>query len=379
MIIKKNLETYMDISDPKDMFSPNRDEMLIAKLTDKFVGVCYMSCYVIKINKIIRRSYIYMKDTLEGDSHTNIMFEVDAIVYQKNEIINGCHIIKKEPNGIIHGKSTYAGIQLSIQPNMSIFKEGDIVPVIVKRVRYNVNQTSMSVLAVPFIPIQYQPIYYSTNGSLSKIQTAELKSLLDQIKIEQSKLKNLNANDKKITSFFIDLLSPSKSLDPTKSLDNQKLSIAKSKKIDILNILELGHGILFRPDIKFDDSSIYYISLDTDVKSSQNSKSILPNKLVSDFSQLNDVAIGKQVNTDISKQVNTDISKQVNTDTKKQEDKSAVSNNIVDESVYNIYYVLLTQYINNIQSLQNFLIQYPTVDAIQKNKEIWKMYTMLKK
>ena len=328
-----------------------------------------------------------MKDTLEGDSHTNIMFEVDAIVYQKNEIINGCHIIKKEPNGIIHGKSTYAGIQLSIQPNMSIFNEGDIVPVIVKRVRYNVNQTSMSVLAVPFIPIQYQPIYYSTNGSLSKIQTAELKSLLDQIKIEQSKLKNLNANDKKITSFFIDLLSPSKSLDPTNFSDNQKLSIAKSKKIDILNILELGHGILFRPDIKFDDSSIYYISLDTDVKSSQNSKSILPNKLVSDFSQLNDVAIGKQVNTDISKQVNTDISKQVNTDTKKQvntdtkkqEDKSAVSNNIVDESVYNIYYVLLTQYINNIQSLQNFLIQYPTVDAIQKNKEIWKMYTMLKK
>ena len=371
MIIKKNLETYMDISDPKDMFSPNRDEMLISKLTDKFVGVCYMSCYVIKINKIIRRSYIYMKDTLEGDSHTNIMFEVDAIVYQKNEIINGCHIIKKEPNGIIHGKSTYAGIQLSIQPNMSIFKEGDIVPVIVKRVRYNVNQTSMSVLAVPFIPIQYQPIYYSTNGSLSKIQTVELKSLLDQIKIEQSKLKNLNANDKKITSFFIDLLSPSKSSDPIKVSDNHKLSITKSKKIDILNILELDNGILFRPDIKFDDSSIYYISLDDDVKSSQNSKSILPNTLVSDFSQLNDA--------DISKQVNTDTKKQVNTDTKKQEDKSTVSNNIVDESVYNTYYVLLTQYINNIQSLQNFLIQYPTVDAIQKNKEIWKMYTMLKK
>ena len=221
----------------------------------------------------------------------------------------------------------------------------------------------LPVLAVPFIPIQYQPTYYSTNGSLSKIQTAELKSLLDQIKIEQGKLKNLNTNDKKIVSFFIDLLSPSKILDPTNFSGNQKLSITKSKKIDILNILDLDHGILFRPDIKFDDSSIYYISLDTNIKPSQNSKSILQNKLVSDFSQLNVV----------------DISKQVNTDTKKQEDKYTVSNNIVDESVYNIYYVLLIQYINNIQSLQNFLIQYPTVDAIQKNKEIWKMYTMLKK
>ena len=56
-----------------------------------------------------------------------------------------------------------------------------------------------------------------------------------------------------------------------------------------------------------------------------------------------------------------------------------ISNNIIDESMYNVYYTLLMQYITNLQSLQNFLIQYPTVDAIQKNKEIWKMYTMLKK
>ena len=59
-----------------------------------------------------------MKDTLDGDAHTNVMFEVDAIEYIKDEIINGCKIIKKEPNGIIHAKSEYSGIQLNKQSNM---------------------------------------------------------------------------------------------------------------------------------------------------------------------------------------------------------------------------------------------------------------------
>ena len=77
----------MDITDPNEILSTDRNKMLMEKLTSKFVGVCYNSCYILKINRIIRRSYIYMKDTLDGDAHTNVMFEVDAIEYIKDEII----------------------------------------------------------------------------------------------------------------------------------------------------------------------------------------------------------------------------------------------------------------------------------------------------
>ena len=84
MFIKKILETYMDITDPNEILSTDRNKMLMEKLTSKFVGVCYNSCYILKINRIIRRSYIYMKDTLDGDAHTNVMFEVDAIEYIKD-------------------------------------------------------------------------------------------------------------------------------------------------------------------------------------------------------------------------------------------------------------------------------------------------------
>jgi len=318
MIIKKVLETYIDITDPADIFSPNRNEMILRKLSDKFVGICYKSCYILKINNVIRKSFIYMKDTLEGDSYTNIMFEVDAIIYQPNEIIQGCNIIKKEPNGIIHGKSQYAGIQLSIQPNMSIFKEGDTVPVIVKRVRYNVNQSAISVLAIPFVPLQYEPIYYNVTGKLSKIQSTEIKAMLEQAKIEEGKLKNLGAAEKKILSFFIDILNPNK---PDQS---------KVTKIEIYNIMDVKDGMIFKPDVSYNSTLISIGTAEDDM--------------------IKDLTSGKH-------NVNT----------------------VVNESMYNIYYILITQYINNLQTLQNFLTQYPTLDHINKSKEIWKMYTMLKK
>jgi len=335
MIIKRILETYMDISDPKEIFSPNRDNMIMDKLKDKFVGVCYMSCFIVKINKIIRRSYIYMKDTLGGDANTTVMFEVDAIVYQVNEIINGCKIIKKEPNGIIHGKSDHAGIQLSIQPNMSIFKEGDIVPVIVKRVRYNVNQNAVSVLAVPFIPMILEPIYYNIHGILSKQQNDELKYILEQITTEEQKINNLNVNDKKIYKFFTDLINT--------DIPKNNTDMKDVKKVNINNILELKSGIIYRLENKYDDPTIYY----------SDSKELTFN--------LASISEEKNGSTNAIKKTTPKI------------------NNVIDESIYIAFYSILIKYLTNLQALQNFIIQYPTFTSVQNSKEIWKMYSMLKK
>jgi hypothetical protein len=179
------------------------------------------------------------------------------------------------------------------------------------------------------MPTQYEPIYYSINGSLSKIQTTELKSLLDQVKLEIDKIKKLITGDKKIVSFFIELLTPTKSSDEMTK---------KAKKIDILNILDLPRCIIFRPPVKYDDSTLHYIEFN---------------------------------NTDSEKLLASDLSK-INDDTKD-------NINIVDESIYNTYYILITQYLNNLQNLNDFLIQYPTIEAVQSNKEIWKLYSMLKK
>ena len=310
MYIKKILETYIDIIDPIDIFSANINEMLINKLTEKFVGKCYMSCLIININKIIKRSYIYMKDTLEGDCSVNIMFEVDAIEYIKNEIINGCKIIKKESNGIIHAISNYAGIQINIPANISIFKEGDIIPVIVKMTRYNINQTSISVLATPFIPNNDPAICYKITDALSEQETDIIKSILSQIKTEELIIKNMDINSKKIYKFFIELLSNTQNNNNIKKTDILK-------KINISNILDITSGVITLPKTNFIASDIYIIKED--------------------------------------------------------------SKNIVDESMFIAFSSILIEHLCNLQSIQGFLKYYQKIDDIKKHKNIWKLYTSMKK
>jgi hypothetical protein len=309
MLIKKILETYLDINNSKDIYSNNIDQLLLDKLNEKFVGICYSSCLILKINKIIRRSYIYMKDTLDGNANISISFEVDCIIYLANEIINGCKIIKKEPNGIIHATSKYTGIQLNIQSQISIFNEGDIIPIIVKKVRYNIGQNSISVLAVPFMPITPTIEYYNITGSLNKQQIELIDSLISEIKTLEDKFKKLNANDKKIYNFFISLLD----------YDKDK-GIPKSKNIEITNITKINSGVVFTDFSKYDNNKINYIENNTDKKI-----------------------------------------------------------NIIDESPFVIYNVVLFNYLSRLQTLQNFLEYYPTFAEVQKYKNVWKFYSMLKK
>jgi hypothetical protein len=334
MIIKKYIETYMDIEEPNDIYSANRNDTIMQKLTDKFVGICYNSCYILKINKIIRRSYIYMKDTLHGDALSSITFEVDAIIYIKNEIINGCTIVKKEPNGIIHAKSQYGGIQLNITRNLDIFKEMDVVPVIVRKVGYNINQLEITILASPFIPIKKKLIYYKPTTALNDIQIENIVKIIKQILDINKYLLNLSVNDKNIVKFFINLLNMKYNID----------NLGKSTTINMLDIKSLtsiNSGILVRVN-SYNDHKIMHI------------------------------------NSDINSQIKS-ISGSINS---VENSKKKITNEeslVIEETMFNIYSVILLQYLSNLQTLKDFLKNYPTFAIVQKNKSIWKLYNMLKK
>lgn len=323
IINNKILETYMDIGDANDIYSPNIDAMLIKKLTAKFAGICYNSCHIIKINKIIRRSYMYMKDTLDGDCNTSIRFEATVIVYAAGEIINGCAIIKKEPNGIIHAKSKYAGLQLSVQTNMNIFNEGDVVPAIVKRVRYNVNQPSISVSATPFIPTPYKHTYHKTSGELDKSQVAELTSLINDIKSMLKQLTQLPPNSKKIYKFFLELLYNTDAI--KNPVNSAKISI--EKLLSVVN--DQRDCIIYIPNTPYNDTDVVYIEP----------------KFVEDL-------VAKTTNEAIY---------------------------IVEESLYITLYTIILKQLSNLQTIKDFIEFYPDFKAVQKNKAIWKLYTMLKK
>jgi hypothetical protein len=261
-----------------------------------------------------------MKDTLDGDTNLSVLFEVDCIIYIKDEIINGCKIIKKETNGIMHATSKYAGIQLNIQPTVSIFKEGEIIPVIVKRVRYNISQNSISVLAIPFIPINYNVNYYKINNELTNTERHNLQILLDEITVYEDSFKKLTPNIKKIYKFFVDLLKQ-------KNIELKQKT--KLNKINFNEMLKLKDNIICKKYNTYDDNTIEY----------------------ADSKEYNDI----------------------------EDNSESKEDNIFEETAYNVFNIILIEHLLHLQTLQEFLNNYKTFADVQNSKNIWKFYSMLKK
>lgn len=345
MIIKKILETCIDLKEPSDIFAQDQDAMIMKKLAEKFEGVCYSSCFVLKINKIVRRGMIYMKYSLDGDARVSVQFEADVIVYHVNEIINGCQIIKKEKYGKIHAKSTHAGISIKMSAGSSIYKEDDSVPVIVKGVRYNINQSAISVSAIPFMPVIPPDSLnrYKISTPLTEPQKSDLKKLLKEVKDLSAKMpKN------KIYSFFTGMLS----LDP--KIDKP----IKSKKIDLDKLFDLKSGdIVHNPLHKYGELSVYTASTyeESSLSAIQEESKTAPCETVD--------AQGASKSKGTSK---LEVQKTSKLDFK-------------DDTAYNIINGVLIDKMIQLQTMQNFLEHYKSVADIQKNKDIWKLYTMLKK
>lgn len=358
MIITKNLECILTITDTNVLFSKNLNNELINILNDKYQNKCFSSCYVININKITRRSYMNCNENLDSNFNISIQFEANVLIYQTNEIIHDCVIIKKEQNGIIHAKSKYCGIQININQNLSIYEIGNKIPVIVKMLRYNINQPEISVLAIPFIPVKYDIIIYNTVNDLSDKSHNMLLQLNDKVSELDSLIKKLNKSDKKIYDFFKDLLLDNKlknknllekRINNNSDLDKNNIEIIKKYDVIELDLLlnELKtqknkNYILFKSYNSFD---INYCNVIKD-------KQVVENLFIEDDSDYKNNKLDKNIN-----------------------DSNIL---IVNESIENILELYMYENIRNKQCLLNFVNNYPNLNDVQKLKNIWKLYLLLK-
>ena len=356
MIINKNLECVLTIQDTNILFSKSINNKILNRLKQKYNNKCYLSCFIIDVKKIVRRSFINCNENLDSDFNINIQFEAEVLIYQKNDIIHDCKIIKKESNGIIHGKSKYCGIQLNIQQNLSIYDSGDTIPVIVKMLRYNINQSEISVLATPFIPLKYDIIIYNTINNLTDIGYKKLLELNNSVKNLDDKINKLNKSNMNVFNFFKGLLSnynlkDKNNLDKkikTTIIDNSlinKLSNYKKFKIDDLlndiNSKKTKNYILFRP----------YNSYDT------NYCNVITNYSI-DEKIFNSNINNKSNNINILNDPNVLI---------------------VNENIKNILEIYIYENIRNKQCLLDFISYYPSLQDVQKLKDVWKLYNKFKK
>jgi hypothetical protein len=320
MLIQKSLETRLDFADPLDIINPDVIGLCTRHLTEKYVGKCYMSCLILNINKIIRHSLRYMSRDLSGSAYISVTFEVDAIVYIKGEILNGCHIVKIESDGRIHAKSKHAGIQIRQDASLvNIYKEGQIVPFIVNRVQYNPAQNAASVEAVPFTPVFPDNIIYSVGKPLGEEGKTRIQDLFRQIDKLKSDIDMFDSNSQKALGFFQDLVYPFKK-DTDFNYKVVQSGGAKASKIEFTwDSIKNVRGYICQPvESKIQSGVIYHF-------------------------------------------------------------KDRPEGKVCEENLVSILDKFLSNVIRHYQEMIEFVGTYPTFAKVQEYKDIWRMYNMLKR
>lgn len=322
MIIQKILETQLDLTDPMDIIDPDLIGMCTRHLIKKFVGRCFKSCLVVKINKIIRHSRRYMSEDLSGSAYIYVTFEVDGITFSKGEIINGCNILKIEADGRIHAKSKYAGVQVRQDSAMGIYKEGQIVPFITRRVLYNPAQLAISVEALPFVPF-FPPLkIYKITSGLVDDDAEKIQSLFDKlgsiVGLISQRVRN-DPNEKQALDFFQKLIYPFKQ--PT----DYKLPGFEKRKLS--TIASVTSGYIYQPvESNITNQEFYYS----------------PHEI-------------------------------------KEEGHEIKEEDVYEKDLMFIIDKLLNRAIQHYNTLSEFVDTYPTFAKVQEYKDVWRMFNMLKK
>lgn len=266
MIINKILETDVDLINPNDIYQHNIDNLLLEKLNDRYKNRCYQKSYILNVNKIIRRSTIKMvSNRLDGGSYISVQFEVSTFMLNPEDVLHNCKIIEIHENAII-AEHELVGIKLQKIPNSKIshiLKIGQVIPVIIKSVRYIPYQPKISVIAVPYLPVCQPNIFYNIISGLTVEQTEKLGLLFDMIQEEEEKHKNIQ-NDKKY-QFFKDLVYPHKV-----NIKYEQTSIAEKNKFKPVNLelkemLLIKDGIIVSPNEDNINNKRFFHSKNTDL------------------------------------------------------------------------------------------------------------------
>jgi hypothetical protein len=325
MIIQKIMEFKLDLINSDDIYTQNLDETFKKLLSEKFVGKCFNSCYIVKINKILKTSEIYMSDELNGAAQCDICFEVDGLVYLKGEVITGCVIQKIETGGQTYAETDKVSLQFNQDPGLAIYKKGYIIPAIIDKVRYPVGKDKISALALPFYPVFSPQIIYKITEPLSNSDdgVACLNMLLNKISEEENKIKKLSLTELKSYEFFKNLLYPFKKVKSIeKSTTNQYKSLKfKEHNFDIFKTAKEGY--ICRPIELEKFKPLVYYSTD-----------------IGDTSDMLNISLN---------------------------------------TMFDISLLMHQDYLQYLILLRELVSYYPDIKTIQQYADVWKMYNHLKK
>lgn len=234
MIITKVVEVGLDISNPIDIFA-DIEGNLMSILVSEYENRCFRSCFVRKVLRILQYSECVIAQ--EGDrcnGKMNVKFEVEAIVYHRGEIINGCIVKNKDRSGVIIAASPNASIFLNTHPSLATVAVGQIISVRVGNAEYRHGYSAVSVNAIPFIFTKEYPVYYMPRDTLTPEELEFLRDPLTKIEAEEQLLAEISKKNAKQKEFFETLLYAYKADQPAPP---------KAVAIDVLAAVRKNSGL----------------------------------------------------------------------------------------------------------------------------------------
>lgn len=229
MRINKVFDIILNITDINHIFVKKFDDKLIELLSEKYLNRCFMSSYIVKINKIINRSLLELnQNDLDCSFNISVQFEAECLIYNKNEIILDMEIQEIVNNNIITKKDNILALIKNNQ-DLSVFKKGDKIPITVGKVKYSLGSDKISINSYPFIPILNNIKYYKVN----KLDSSEIDLLNDEIlnsiKEEENIKLNILKNKNNNWNYFKELIYPYKKNIELKDIKN---------KVDLLELVK---------------------------------------------------------------------------------------------------------------------------------------------
>jgi len=250
MKITKIFDITLNINNIKDIFTKDINQKLLLLIEKKYQYKCYLSSYILKINKIINRSLLeFNQNDLNCSFSISIQFEAECLVFNKNEVILNMKIQEIVNNNLILKNTKTPELNEIIialiknNQDLSIFTKDDIIPIIVGKVKYSLGSDKITINAYPFIPIISNVTYYQVT-SLNKQQLELLQeTILPYIEYEEQIKKDLLNTENNNWEYFKNLVYP---------YVNPIDSKSKPKMINLLEVINNSEKYIDKI-ITFDD------------------------------------------------------------------------------------------------------------------------------
>ena len=219
MKITKIFDITLNIDNINDIFTKDINQKLLSLIKKKYQYKCYLSSYVLNINKIINRSLLELNCSFT----ISIQFEAECLVFNKNEVILNMKIQEIVNNNLILKNTTTSEINEIIialiknNQDLSIFSKDDIIPIIVGKVKYSLGSDKITINAYPFIPIVSNIIYYQVTDLNAQQLELLQETILPYIEYEEQIKKDLLKTKNNTWDYFKKLVYPYTNTDGLKS------------------------------------------------------------------------------------------------------------------------------------------------------------------